>query len=125
MKYTKRRLNASTADGYLKGEAKSAEEHIQWLRLSILLVTVLVFLWSWLVPTFDFIFMFMALSGTIWQGGAGTCIIGGLYWAKGNTNGAWAGLGVGASIGIGGIIASVYCTRYCDEPFPVRALWGG
>ena len=96
----------------LRGEAESPEEHIRWLRLSILLVTVLVFLWSWLVPTLDFIFMFMALSGTIWQGGAGTCIIGGLYWAKGNANGAWAGLAVGASLGIGGIIASVYCTEY-------------
>ena len=37
--------------------------------LSILLVAVLTFLWSWLGPTHDYVFMLMTLSGTIFVGG--------------------------------------------------------
>ena len=61
---------------------ESKEQHFQWLKLSILLVAVLIFLWSWLAPARDYVFMFMALSGTIWIAGAGSLIVGGLYWCE-------------------------------------------
>ena len=38
--------------------------HLRWLRRSVVLVALLIFLWSWLVPTRDFILMFMSLSGS-------------------------------------------------------------
>jgi hypothetical protein len=37
--------------------------------LSILLVAVLTFLWSWLDPTHNYVYMLMTLSGTIFVGG--------------------------------------------------------
>ena len=63
---------------------KDKEEHFEWLRQSILLVVVLIFLWSWLAPTRDYVFMFMQLSGSIWIAGSGSLIIGGLYWKRGS-----------------------------------------
>ena len=48
---------------------ESKEQHFQWLKLSILLVAVVIFLWSWLAPTRDYVFMFMALSSIIFVGG--------------------------------------------------------
>ena len=41
----------------------------------------------------------------IFIGGAGAAIIGGLYWKKGTTGGAWAALITGSGLATGGIIA--------------------
>ena len=51
--------------------AQPRRVHLRWLRLSIALVAVLIFLWSWLMPVRDYILMFFALSGAIWNAGAG------------------------------------------------------
>ena len=87
---------------------KNAEEHFQWLRKSIFLVAVLIFLWSWLAPTRDYVFMFMQLSGSIWIGGSGSLIIGGLYWKKGNTQSAWAAMLTGSIGGFLGLFLKIF-----------------
>ena len=56
-----------------------AKQHMKWLKRSIFGVAVFVFLFSIFFAQFDFILMFFVLTGTIWLGGAGTVIIGGLY----------------------------------------------
>ena len=45
--------------------AQPRRVHLRWLRLSIALVALLIFLWSWLMPVRDYILMFFALSGAI------------------------------------------------------------
>jgi SSS family solute:Na+ symporter len=79
---------------------QTRDVHLRWLRWATIFVAVLIFLWSWLVPTRDFILMFMSLSGAIWNAGAGACIIGGLYWPRGTALGAGAALVAGASTSI-------------------------
>ncbi len=79
-------------------------QHLWLLRLSILFVAVFIFTWSMLFKQTEYILMFFALTGAIWLGGAGAIIIGGLYWKRGSTVGAWAALTTGAVVGITGII---------------------
>jgi hypothetical protein len=57
-------------------DGRRPESKPLWLMLSILLVAVLTFLWSWLGPTHDYVFMFMTLSGTVF--------VGGLVWGGGD-----------------------------------------
>ena len=49
--------------------------------------------------------MWWIVTEAIYVGGAGIAIIGGLYWKKGTTAGAWAGLLTGSGLVTGGIIA--------------------
>ena len=68
------------------------EEHLRYLRLAILGVCVFIFLFSYLFEQRSDILMFMALSGAIFLGGSGAVIIGGLYWRRGTTAGAWTAM---------------------------------
>ncbi len=81
----------------------SPEKHLLVLRLSILGVAVFIFLFSLLFTQTDYIFMFFAITGAIFTGGAGAVIVGGLYWRRGTTAGAWAALCVGSGIAVTGI----------------------
>ena len=78
-------------------------QHFWLLRISILAVAVFIFLWSVLFPPTQFILLFFAMTGTIYLGGAGVCIICGLYWRRGATSGAWAALCIGAFLGGSGL----------------------
>jgi len=69
--------------------------HIWYLRSSILAVAVFIFLFSLLFKQSEDILMFFAMSGTIFLAGSGAVIIGGLYWKKGTTAGAWTSLTIG------------------------------
>lgn len=80
------------------------KQHMWLLRFSILFVAVFIFLWSLLFRQTDFILMFFAMTGTIYLGGVGAVIIGGLYWKKGSTTGAWAALSIGAFFGAFGLV---------------------
>ena len=68
----------------------SPKKHIRWLRYSIFGVCLFIFLFSLLFSQQQDILMFFALTGTIYLGWAGSCIIGGLYWKRGTAAGAWA-----------------------------------
>ncbi len=83
----------------------SPEAHLRWLRRSIIGVAVFAFIFGILYRQSDYILMFFALTGAIFLGGAGSCIIGGLYWSRGTTAGAWAGMIVGSSLAVMGIVA--------------------
>jgi len=64
------------------------------------------------------IYLFFAVTGAIFVGGAGSVIIGGLYWKRGTTAAAWSAMISGSSIAIiGTILTSIY------EDFPVNGQW--
>ena len=76
------------------------QTHIRWLKYSVFGVCVFIFLFSLLFSQQQDILMFFALTGTIYLGWAGSCIIGGLYWKRGTIGGAWAAAAVSVSLAI-------------------------
>jgi SSS family solute:Na+ symporter len=83
-------------------------EHIFLLRLAMFGVAVFAFLFGVLVPPSDYIQMWFAITQGVFTTGAGAVIIGGLYWKKGTTAGAWAALMVGSILSLAGILARQY-----------------
>lgn len=82
----------------------SREEHLRWLRWSIVLIGVIAFVFSSIWTMKDFIMMWFQITGAIYIGGASCAIIGGLYWKRATTAGAWSGLITGSVLSVGGII---------------------
>jgi SSS family solute:Na+ symporter len=102
-----------------KGKPLDTKTHMRWLKIAIFGVAVFIFFYSLLFSQNDTIAMYFALTGTIWLGGAGAVIVGGLYTRWGTTAGAYAAV-------IGGIVAAVTiftCQRIYPD-FPVNAMWG-
>lgn len=80
------------------------QQHIRWLRNSIIGVAVFAWTFSMLFPLKEYIYMYFALTGAIYLGGAGAVIIGGFYWKRATTAGAWAGMVVGSSLAVCGVV---------------------
>lgn len=88
----------------LRKKPISQQQHLKWLRGSITGVAVFILLFSVFFKQTEYIAMFFSITGAIFTGGAGSAIIGGLYWKRGTTGGAWAAMIVGAVLSIGGIV---------------------
>ena len=48
--------------------------------------------------------LYFAVTFAIFAGGVGAVIIGGLYWSRGTTEGAWTAMIIGAIVGVSGTI---------------------
>ncbi len=94
------------------------KQHIRALRISITGVACFAFIFGALFPQTDFISMWWSITMAIYVGGAGAVIIGGLYWKKGTTEGAWAALISGSCLSVGGIIARLLFR----EEFPLNGM---
>lgn len=94
----------------LRGRPFTPEQHIRYLRLAILGVCVFIFFFSWLFEQRSDIYMFMALTGAIFLGGSGAIIIGGLYWKRATTAGAWT--------------AMIVCAVMATTSFALENFWG-
>ncbi|MFK7959570.1 MAG: sodium:solute symporter [Phycisphaerales bacterium] len=82
----------------------SPERHVRLLRFGIAGVAVFIFLFSlWVRPT-QYVSMFLALTGAIFVGGAGSAIIGGLYWRRGSPAAAWTAMIVGITVSSTGVV---------------------
>ena len=71
---------------------KSPDKHVNYLRWSIAGVAVFIWLWSFFFQQRSDILMFFALSGILYLGGQGAITIGGLYWKRATTAGAWVAM---------------------------------
>ncbi len=80
-------------------------EHLRYLRWSITGIAVFAFGFSSIWTLKDFIYMWFQITGSIYIGGASCAVIGGLYWRRGTTQGAWAGMTTGSLLSVGGIAA--------------------
>ncbi|MDR3708086.1 MAG: hypothetical protein P4L33_07280 [Capsulimonadaceae bacterium] len=79
-------------------------EHIRMLRISILAVAAFAFVFSLVFPLRDYILMYFLVTGAIYLGGSGVAIIGGLYWKRGTTPAAWAGMTTGTVLATSGAL---------------------
>lgn len=89
----------------LRGKPFSPETHLRVLRWSVFGVAAFAFAWSMWFPLKDYVLMYMLATGTIYLGGSGAVIIGGLYWRRATTAGAWGAMITGALIGLVAILA--------------------
>lgn len=88
------------------------KQQILLLRLSIVGVAVFAWFFSFYFGQVTYILMFFAMTGAIWLGGAGAVILGGLYWKKGTTAGAWCAMASGSLLGLGGFL----CQKLWSKP---------
>ncbi|MBN1437199.1 MAG: hypothetical protein JW936_08990 [Sedimentisphaerales bacterium] len=88
----------------LRRKPFTPKQQLRVLRLIIVGVALFAFLFSFYFGQVDYIQMFFAITGLIWLGGSGPCIVGGLYWSRGTTAGAWVALIVGSSMAVGGFL---------------------
>ncbi|MDD2710915.1 MAG: sodium:proline symporter [Verrucomicrobiae bacterium] len=126
----------------LRRTPMSPKRHILALRLAIFGVAVFGFFFSLFFRQTDYILMFFALTGAIYVGGAGSAIIGGLYWKKGTTGAAWAAMITGSTLAGAGILCQQGWTwiqprlisffeqgDICDylvehaTKFPINGIW--
>ncbi len=80
-------------------------QHLRMLRYSTCLVAVFIFFFSLLFKQTEYILMFFAITGAIYLGGAGSVIVGGLYWKRGTTKAAWCSMTIGSLLAVAGIYA--------------------
>jgi solute:Na+ symporter, SSS family len=81
------------------------QQHIKLLRRCITAVAVFAFIFGVLFRQTEYIIMWWLVTTAVYVGGAGAAIIGGLYWKKGTTAGAWAAVISGSILSGGGILA--------------------
>jgi SSS family solute:Na+ symporter len=107
----------------LRKKPLSPKAHILLLKLSILAVAIFIFLFSWLFRQTQHIVQFWLISGTIWGGGGGAVIIGGLYTRRGNTAGAYSAIIVGCTLAVAGLVLEQVWKNVYHESFPVHGQW--
>jgi SSS family solute:Na+ symporter len=78
--------------------------HIRLLKLSALGVALFAFVFSLLYKPSQYIAMFASITATVFVGGAGAAIIGGLYWRRGSTQAAWAAMTAGMMLAALGVV---------------------
>ncbi|RKY06071.1 MAG: sodium:solute symporter, partial [Planctomycetota bacterium] len=79
------------------------QKHLKFLRISIIGTAVFAWIFGLIFPLREYLFMYFQITGSIFCGGGGIVLIGGLYWKRGTTAGAWAAMITGASIAFTGI----------------------
>lgn len=93
----------------------SMEEHLKYLKLCSLGVTLFFFIISLFFAQLDYINMFVTIMCAVWTGAAGPIMVGGLYTRFGTTFGAWCALIFGSGLSIVGLA----CQRnWADYIYP-------
>lgn len=82
----------------------SERAHLRLLKLSIFGVAIFATIFSEYYEPSQYISMFLALTGGVFVGGAGSAIIGGLYWKRGTNAAAWTAMIVGFLASAFGIV---------------------
>lgn len=82
----------------------SPKVHLLLLKGSILAVAMFAFGFGLVYTPNQYVAMWGALTASVWVAAAGSVIIGGLYWSRGTTAGAWWAMGVGISVSAWGIL---------------------
>lgn len=108
----------------LKKVRLTPQQHLNYLRVSVFGVAVFIFCFSLLFRQTQHIYMFFAVTGAIWLGGAGSVVIGGLYWKRGTTAAAYAALIVGSTLAVSGIVLEKIWPYWTGgEEFPINGQW--
>ena len=97
------------------GKSISTQTHLKLLRIMTVVIGIIFFCGSFFMAQLDYINLFCIITTSIWLGGAGPVIIGGLYTRWGTTAGAFASLISGIVISGGGILLQ---RNWADTVYP-------
>ena len=78
--------------------------HLKLLRYAVFSVAIFAWCFSMVFPLQEYIIMYFKVTATIFTGGAGAVLIGGLYWRHGTTAAAWASMIIGSSLAVIGML---------------------
>jgi hypothetical protein len=99
----------------LKKKPMTTKEHLWYLKLCSLGTAIFFFVVSLSFAQLDYINMFVTIMCSVWLGGAGPIMVGGLYTRFGTTFGAWCALIFGSGLSAVGLI----CQRnWADHIYP-------
>jgi solute:Na+ symporter, SSS family len=104
-------------------KALSPKAHMRLLKWSIAFVAFFAFMFSLLYSQTHQIFMFFAITGTIWAGGSGAVIVGGIYWKRGTTLAAYTAVISGALLGVFGLVSNQVWQFFYHHDFPINGQW--
>lgn len=113
----------------IRGKPFTPRQHLNLLRVIIALVAMFAFVFSAFFAQIDFIMMFFTITGMIWLGGAGPTIVGGLYWKRGTSAGAFTALTIGSTLAVTGIVCQktwetgIYPWLESQELVGTVAIW--
>ena len=107
----------------MRGKPLSSKKHMIYLRLAMIGVGIFVYAFSILFRQNQHILLYLMISGSIWAGGAGSVIVGGLYWKRGTTKAAYAALIVGAVVSIAGLVLDQVWQGVYTKSFPIDYKW--
>ena len=88
----------------LRKNPLGVKQHLLLLRLGIVMVAFLAFVFGALFRQSELVGMWFGVTQAIFCGGAGAALLGGLYWKWGNTAGAWVGMITGSFLSLAGIV---------------------
>ncbi len=106
----------------LYGKNVSPKAHLMLLRAAAVGIGVCFFCGSFFMAQLDYINLFCVITTSIWMGGAGPVMVGGLYTRFGTTAGAFASLFSSILISGGGILVQRNWAEHI-YPFLERAGW--
>jgi SSS family solute:Na+ symporter len=106
----------------LRKKPFTLKQHLLLLRLAILGVAVFVFIFGAIFPQTEYVAIWFQVTQAVFTGGAGAAIIGGLYWKRGTTAGAWVGFLTGSILSVGGIIIRIYFQRVLGQEFILNGM---
>jgi solute:Na+ symporter, SSS family len=99
------------------------EKHIKLVRYAIVIEAILVFLWSLCYDPKQNIFMYLAVTGAVYTGGAGAVITGGLYWKRGTTIAAWFAMITGSTLAVLGVTLPHIFPAIVGREFPIHGTY--
>jgi len=99
----------------LRKKRMTPQQHVRWLRGSIVGVAVFAILFASMYKPTEFIQMYFAITGSIFAG-LGCAIIGGLYWRYGGTFAAYVAVTLGAILSTGRIVAQQFTEQISAMP---------
>ncbi len=97
----------------------SPKRHLLLIRLSIVLVAVIAYLYGLLFHQTQYLLMYQMITAAVFLAGAGAANLGGFYWRRATTAGAYAGMITGSTLAFGQMIGSHYVPH-----FPINGAWG-
>ncbi|MFH1744295.1 MAG: sodium:solute symporter family protein [bacterium] len=91
----------------LKGRALSDKEQIRITRISITCIAIFLLVWGIWYELPESVWTYMAVTGNIYLSGSATILIGGLYWRRASSTGAFIAL-MGGLFSIAGIFLETF-----------------